>query len=144
MPYSMMNAPGVNFTLFPALARNAGVAVLGTTVEAYRFSVILWLLNVTATLTDVDDTLDAFIDTRVGATWINIAHFTQVLGNGGATARYVNTVPSNMLTTDLCATDCAVGVSRGLIGDAFRGRYTIVNPGGGIATFTFSLVGFGK
>lgn len=139
--YTDYYPPTEAVTLFAAAARGAGVAQLGTAVVNPGRIAYLWLLNVTATVTDITDTLDVFIDTLIGATWINIAHFTQVLGNGGATARYCVTVPANMLTTDLVATDAAVGVARGIVGSQFRGRYTIVDAGGGVATFTFSLTG---
>lgn len=44
------------------------------------------LLNVTAAATAAGDTLDVYVQASQdgGVTWDDIAHFTQVLGNGGA------------------------------------------------------------
>lgn len=132
---------GQTFTLFASAARGAGAAVLGTAVDNPGRVAIAWLLDVTAAATEASDTLDCYIDALVGATWINIAHFTQVLGNGGALARFCVNLPTNMTTTDLVA-DCAAGVCRGLVGSQFRGRYTLVDGGGSAASFTFSLKGY--
>ena len=128
--------------LFPLVARTAVVgAVSASYVNPGRVA-FMWLLELTAAADDVDDTLDVYIDTLVGTTWINIAHFTQILGNGAdAIVRFVIIVPGNMLTTDVATADCAAGVARPAIGSQYRGRYTIVDGGGADATFTFSLMG---
>ena len=51
-----------------------------------------FLLDVTALATDVDDTLDVYIDTSYdgGTSWVNIVHFTQVLGNASAQKEAAN------------------------------------------------------
>jgi hypothetical protein len=135
---------GEDITLFASGARGATAGTNGTAQQVLgERMVYTWVLNVTAAATEVTDTLDVYIDTLFGtATWINIAHFTQILGNGGAKARFVVTVPANMLTTDDVSTDCAVGVSRGVVGSQFRGRYIEVDGGGAASSFTFSLVGY--
>lgn len=138
---------GETITLFASAARGVTVGTNGTAVQVLGERLVYtWILDVTAAATDVDDTLDVYIDMLFGtATWINCAHFTQVLGNGGATARYCVTVPANMLTTDLVATDCAVGVARGVVGSQVRGRCVIVDGAGADNTsFTFSLVGYAQ
>lgn len=136
---------GETITLLASAARGATAGTNGTAVQINGERLVYtWILDVTAAATDVTDTLDVYIDTLFGtATWINAAHFTQVLGNGGATARFVVTVPANMLTTDLVATDAAAGIARGVVGSQFRARYVIVDPGAGAASFTFSLTGYG-
>ena len=135
---------GEAIELFASANRTATASTTGDTVQILGERLAYtWILDVTLCDDDVDDTLDVFIDTLFGtATWINMVHFTQVLGNGAATARFCVTVPANMLTTDLVASDCAVGVARGVVGKAFRGRYTLVDGGGADADFTFSLVGY--
>lgn len=135
---------GEDITLFASAARGASAGTNGTAVEirGERLS-YTFILNVTAAATDVTDTLDVYIDTLFGtATWINCAHFTQCLGNGGAVAYFTVIVPTSMITTDAVATDCGAGVARGVVGSQFRGRYVIVDPGAGAASFTFSLTGY--
>lgn len=59
----------------------------GTAVKFNRvYTEMVVVLDVTAAATAAGDTLDVYIDTSFdgGTTWVNIGHFTQVLGNGGA------------------------------------------------------------
>ncbi len=137
---------GEDITLFASAARGVTAGTNGDTVTIKGERLVYtWILTLTNAETDADDTLDVYIDTLFGtATWINIAHFTQILGNGAdAITRFVVTVPANMLTTDVATTDCAVGVARGVVGSAFRGRCVIVDGAGADnTTFTFSLVGY--
>lgn len=135
---------GEAIELFASGVRTASAGTNGTAVAINGERLVyIWILNVTAAATEVTDTLDVYIDTLFGAsTWINIAHFTQVLGNGGAKSFFTVTVPANMLTTDAVTTDCAVGVARGVVGSQFRGRYVEVDGGGAASSFTFSLTGY--
>jgi hypothetical protein len=114
------------------------VAILGERV-AY-----VWILNITDADSAAGDTLDVYVDTLFGtATWINVAHFTQVLGNGADTLSYYTiTVPTNMTTTDDTTSDCAAGVARGVVGSQFRGRYVIVDGGAHGENFSFTLTGY--
>jgi hypothetical protein len=136
---------GENIVLFASAARGAapgGVTGVAVQILGERL-VYTWLLDITDAQSDGTDTLDVYIDTLFGATWINIVHFTQILGNGAdAITRFVVTVPANMLTTDDATAACAVGVARGVVGSQFRGRYVEVDGGGAASTFTFSLVGY--
>ena len=58
--------------------------------KVYRQATVV--LNVTAAASEVDDTLDVYVDTSYdgGTTWVNIGHYTQVLGNGGAKEYAIN------------------------------------------------------
>lgn len=135
---------GEVLTLFASAARGAGVAQTGTPVivqgERSRF---LALLDVTAAATEVNDTLDVYVDVLApdNATWLNAIHFTQVLGNGGAKKFFAVLDPSNPGAVVIDATaDAAAGAVRpALFGPQLRGRYTEVDAGGGVASFTFSL-----
>jgi hypothetical protein len=132
---------GEAISLFASAARTASAGTNGAAViiQGER-CIYTWILDVTAAAVAANDTLDVYVDSLFGAaTWINVAHFTQVLGNGGVKQFYTVTVPSGMATTD-ATTDCAAGVARGVIGSQFRGRYVIVN--GTAASFTFSLTGY--
>ncbi|MCX6069448.1 MAG: hypothetical protein NTU91_01110, partial [Chloroflexi bacterium] len=91
----------------------------------------------------VDDTLDVFVDVLAPdlTTWLNAIHFTQVLGNGGAKKFFAVLDPSNPGTAviDASADAAAAAVRPALFGPQLRGRYTVVDPGWGAASFTFSL-----
>jgi len=103
------------------------------------------VLNVTAAATEVDDTLDVYLDTSYdgGTTWVNIAHFTQVLGNGGAKEFAVNVINKNPVAEIDVAADAAAGTIRALsLGDRIRYRSVAVDAGGTAAAFTFGLVAF--
>ena len=101
------------------------------------------MLNVTAAATDVGDTLDVYLDTSFdgGVSFINIGHFTQVLGNGGVKkfimsfkATPITTANSVVFTADQAAS-AALQIG---FGDRFRFR-TVTVDADGDATFTYSL-----
>ncbi len=101
-----------------------------------------FLLNVTAAATDVDDTLDVFVDASPdgGISWVNVVHFTQVLGNGGA-KKFVAAIHSAANLTDVNVTTDLVAnaAPRSFLGNALRCRYAVVDPGAGVASFNFVL-----
>ncbi len=137
---------GEAITLFAAAARStAAVNEAGTAVyiggERDRF---VFILNVTAATDAAADTLDVFIDWSLdNTTWFNGAHFTQVLGNGGAVAYYTVFDARTGTTADVAVSaDQAVSTTvPTLFGPYVRGRYTLVADG--VAhSFTFSLLGY--
>lgn len=97
------------------------------------------LLNLTAAATAVGDTLDVFLDTTfdLGTTWVNIAHFPQLLGNGGA-KKYLLTFRSDAHDgiADVSA-DAAANVARGALGDQLRVRTVAVQASA--VSFTLGL-----
>lgn len=123
-------------------------SVTGDTVKFQKpFKQATVVLNVTAAATEVDDTLDVYIDTSFdgGTTWVNIGHFTQVLGNGGAKEFAVNIINENPAAEIDVASDASAGTIRALgLGDRIRYRSTVVDAGGAAASFTFGLVAFLK
>ena len=97
-------------------------------------------LDVTAAATAVDDTLDVTIQTKIdGANWIDVVHFDQVLGNGGAKTYIEKVVSSVQVAGFETGTALAAGATRALIGDEWRASWTIVDPTGSDASFTFSV-----
>ena len=59
-----------------------------------------FVLDVTAAATEVGDTLDVFVQTKIdGTNWLDVVAFTQVLGNGG-TKRYVAKVSASAAQDD--------------------------------------------
>lgn len=111
------------------------------------FKELTVILNVTAGATSTADHLDVYIDTSFdgGSSWINIAHFTQLDGDGGA-KKYVATLkvgdPGATAITDV-SSDAAEGATRQIgIGDNIR--YRAVNTEDSDVAYTFSIVGFLK
>ena len=99
-----------------------------------------FILDVTAAATDVGDTLDVQVETKLdGTNWVPVAHFTQVLGNGGA-KRYVAKIVAGLAEDDF-EDSAALGASavRHLLGDEWRVAYVQVD-GNSDAAFTFSVV----
>lgn len=125
------------------------VSTTGTTVQivedANGFSTALFVLDVTAAATDAGDTLDVFVDQSAdGTTWINIAHFTQVLGNGGAKREVAKVTAGEFNDPDAVlavASDAAAAVVRNVgVMPYMRYRSTIVDASTDNASFTYSLV----
>jgi hypothetical protein len=103
-----------------------------------------FVLRVTAAATEATDTLDVYIQQSYdGTNFDDLVHFTQVLGNGGAKTFvgewYRDVSPESELHAPQDAA-IAVGVLQGgKIGFPLRVKWVIVDPGGGAASFTFSV-----
>lgn len=129
-----------NLTAEAASATQSGV----TFREAWREALVV--LNVTTAAAAVGDTLDVYIDTSPdgGTTWLNLGHFTQVLGNGGAkkfTMALRSDNPGTSAVTDVTS-DAAAGATRQYgICDRFRSRSVIT---GTTPAFTYSVKAFLK
>jgi hypothetical protein len=99
-------------------------------------------LNLTAAATDAADTLDVYVDTSMdgGTTWINIVHFTQLLGNGGAKRETMAINPRGNVGTapTVTAADLAAAGVRHLLGSQYRVRYAQVDANAN-AVFTFTV-----
>lgn len=83
------------------------------------------------------DTFDLFVQTRIdGALWIDVVHFTQMLGNGGV-LRFIAKIAGNEPEADF-EIGAALGASavRQLLGNEFRARWVIAGP---TPSFTFTL-----
>ena len=134
-------------TLKASSAVTATAGTNGTAVylagERRRY---IFLLTLTAAATDVDDTLDVYIDWSLdNSTYYNGGHFTQILGTGADSQKfYMVFDPSNPGTAVIDATsDAAAGAVRpALFGAYVRARWVVVNPGAGAASFTFSVIGY--
>ena len=102
----------------------------------------VFVLDVTAAATDVGDTLNVSVQTRIddgsGATWHQVVHFTEVLGNGG-TKQFVEKITSAATEAGYeSGTALAAGTVRNLIGDEWRVAWVQVDADSN-ATFTFSV-----
>lgn len=110
---------------------------------------LLVQLDVTAAATDATDTLDCYIDTSIdgGTKWVNIIHFTQVLGNGGAKTFVACVKNDNPGSSAVFAvtSDAAAGATRQIgFGDRLRFRTTTVDASTANIGFTYSLTAFLK
>ena len=103
----------------------------------------VFVLDLTAAATETGDTLDVFVQTRVdGTNWIDVIHFTQAVGDGGA-KRYIGKVCAGIAMTMFeNGTALGAGAVRDILGAEWRCRWAIVD----VATaanqsFTFSVIG---
>lgn len=144
--YNLQQGETVTLKASSALGDTAGTNGTAVYLGGERL-VFTFLLDVTAAATDAADTLDVYIDWSLDdSTYINGGHFTQVLGNGGAVAYFMQFGPSGFGTADLDATaDQAAGtVLPSLIGPYVRTRYVIVDGGAHGEEFTFSVIGYAQ
>lgn len=101
---------------------------------------VAFTLVVSAAATDVGDTLDVYVQTKLdGSNWTDVVHFTQVLGSGGA-KRFVAKVSADVAEAMFAAgTALAAGSVRNLIGDEWRVRYDITDASTDNASFTIGV-----
>ena len=101
---------------------------------------VVFTLDVTAAATDAGDTLDVTVQSLVdGTNWLDILHFTQILGNGGALRFSRKILASSAEATDINhATALAAGDERHFLGDAYRVKYVQADVNVN-AAFTFSV-----
>lgn len=128
-----------NVSLHDSAARTAtgtGAAVSG--LGEWRNLILQ--LDVTAAATDSGDTLDVFVQTTVdGTNWIDVYHFTQVLGNGGAKRYYGKILADAALTEFENAASLSAAGGRAIVGDQYRVRWAITDASTTNASFTFSV-----
>jgi hypothetical protein len=107
------------------------------------FRELIVQLDVSAAASDAGDTLDVYIDTSFdgGTTFVNIGHFTQVLGNGGAKKFVMSFCNANPGTSAVVAvgSDAAAGATRQIgFGDQIRYRSVMVD-GDANGSFTHAI-----
>lgn len=132
---------------YTAAEANAVKAIV-TGLEFYKQAQIALIL--TDAKAAVGDTLDVFIDTSPdsGTTWLNVIHFTQILGNGADALSFVATLdPGASPGTSVIATTSdanAATVRPTMFCDRLRVRHTLVDGGAHGQSFTYSVKGFFK
>ena len=108
---------------------------------------VMFVLDVTDANTDAEDKLDVYVQTMLdGTNWVDVVHFTQCAGNGGA-KRYLAKITSQGAETMFeSSTALAAGSVRNALGDQWRVRWDVTEagPGGsgsgtGFVEFTFSV-----
>ena len=101
---------------------------------------IQFVLDLTAAATEVGDLLDVYVQTKLDDTnWVDIVHFSQCVGNGGA-LRYFEKITAGAAQAGFEDGDAlAAGSVRNLMGDQYRVRFAITDAGTDNASFTFSV-----
>ena len=102
---------------------------------------VTWELDVTVAADDVDDTFNVFVQTKIGDDWLDVVHFTEVLGNATPKKFYEKQVAALTEAGFEAGAALAGGAVRNLIGSEWRVRWVIVDPTGANASFTFSVKG---
>lgn len=104
-------------------------------VRAYGF-----VLDLTNAATDVGDTLDVKVQTKIdGTNWLDVVHFTQILGNGSNTLRFIEKCAARPAFAGFeVGTALTAGNVRDLLGDVWRVKYDQVDADTD-ASFTFSV-----
>lgn len=128
-------------------------AAVGTLVAAVtglqHFRQAMIVLHLTNAAAAVGDTLDVYVDSSPdGTSWLNVVHFTQILGNGTDDLTFFAVLdPGGAPGTAVIAatSDCAAGVVRpAMFADQLRVRYTIVDGGAHGQSFSFGVQAFVK
>lgn len=135
---------GELITLAASAARTTGANGTAVTGLGWRNRYII-LLDVTNADTDAGDTLDVYIDVSLdGTTWLNAAHFTQVIGTDAARKEFAVLDPSAPGTSVINVTSdaAAAAVRPALFGPQMRARWAIVDAGAANVSFTFSVVAY--
>lgn len=116
------------------------VTGIGDEIELDGFEVLAFELDVTAAATEVGDTLDVFVQTTVdGTTWVDIVHFTQILGNGGAKRYFSKVAAAQALTEFENGAALAAASVRHIPGSRYRVRWAITDSGTVNASFNFAV-----
>ena len=84
----------------------------------------------------VGDTFDLYVQTRVGTLWVDVVHFTQILGNGLDVDLFDKVAASLAEANFDVATALAADGARNIIGDLWRCRWIIA---GATPSFVFSV-----
>lgn len=130
---------GRSATLISVTTASGAIDTAGETVAIPEWGIAIGVfLDVTAAATDAADTLDVTVQTLVGSTWLDVHHFTQVLGNGGAKQFFAKLNLTKNLTEYSISSALSAGSSRDFGGDAWRVRYVQVDADND-ASFTFSV-----
>jgi len=103
-----------------------------------------FVLDVTAAATDANDTLDVYVQQAYdGTNYDDVAHFTQVVGNGGAKVHIAEWTRSVTPESEMHAPQdaaIAAGVVQGAkLQTPLRVKWVIVDPTGSNVSFTFSV-----
>lgn len=139
-PQSFIGLAHVNPVVLLASAARTATGTGDAVTGMGGFRCLQAQLDVTAAATATGDTLDVYLQTTIdGTNWVDIAHFTQVLGDGGAKRYFAKVVGEAALTEFENATALGAAANRALLGDQCRVRWAITDATTDDASFTFSV-----
>ena len=136
-----------NYRILKASTTQAGVVSDATAAEgAVEFNGIgpngaLFMLDVTATATDANDTLNVTVEGSIdgGTNFFEVLSFAEVLGNGGAIQHYEPILQTGNVAGFIGSAALGAGTSVAVQALKYRVRWSIVDPTGTNASFTFSV-----
>lgn len=101
----------------------------------------VFVLDLTDAKAAVGDKLDAYIQAKLDDdNWVDIVHFTQVLGNGSDDLTYVAKIGAGLAETQFeVGTALTSGSVRNLLASGIRYKYVITDGGAHGQSFTFSI-----
>lgn len=95
-------------------------------------------LDVTAAATSAADTLNVFVQTKFRANWVDIMHFPQLTGTGGA-KRYTQKCLAGAAEASFEHGSALASASvRNLLGDQYRARWSAIDANAN-SEWTFSM-----
>jgi hypothetical protein len=97
-------------------------------------------LNLTNAGTDLADTLDVKVQTKIGGNWVDVAYFAQMTGTGGTKQFMAKLMPQTAFSIGDVAAALTAGNVRHLIGDEWQVLYTVVDANSNSA-FVFNVTG---
>ena len=103
---------------------------------------VLFEFDLTNAATDLADTLDVFIQALApdNENWVDVVHFTQIVGNGANTQRYFAKINSDLTTAEFeNASALGAAAVRNLMSRQYRVRWVIADSGDADQTFTFAV-----
>lgn len=101
---------------------------------------MILVCDLTAAATEVGDTLDVKVQTKIGELWVDVAYFTQMLGNGGTKRFAAKLMGQTAFALGDIAAALTAGNVRHLVGDAWRVNYVAVEANANAnSAFTFAV-----
>ena len=135
-----------NYRILKASTTQAGVVSDATAAEgAVEFKGIgpngaLFMLDVTAAATEANDTLNVTVEGSLdGSLFFEVLSFAEVLGNGGAIQHYEPILQTGNVAGFIGSDALVAGTSIAVQALKYRVRWSIVDPTGTNASFTFSV-----
>jgi hypothetical protein len=143
MPLSGASATDL-VTLSASQTVTSGTGAVSSAVPIYGIRMGMDLvLDVTAAATVAGDTLDVKVQALImgsltsGGQWTDVAHFTQIVGNGGAKREIFKILGSTAVAHYDATAALSAGTQKDTFGDYYRVNYTVVNSSA--PSFTFSV-----
>lgn len=99
------------------------------------------VMDLTAAATEAGDLLDAYVQTTLdGTNWVDVIHFTQCTGDGGAKRYFAKVGAPTAETMFENASALSASAIRNLLGEIWRARWVVTDvTTTSNASFTFTI-----